>query len=97
MSLGPVVNDHTAPQSEDASRRRLRTGAARVALELTGSARNRGCGLRAEAMADHVSVRNLDRMAHGMNPVAVLRPSKRWCAVCRRDGIDPWQDPDHAH
>ena len=97
MSLGPVIHDHTAAQSEDAGRRRLRTGAARVALAMTASGRDRGMGLRAEAMADGTSVRNLDRMAHGMNPVTILRPSKRWCKTCRDDGRDPWQSPNHAH
>lgn len=66
----PVIHrEHTAPQWQDAGRRRLRSGAARVALDI----KRRGFqapGLRAEAMAQAHSERTLERMAAGGGSVA---------------------------
>lgn len=97
MKIGPVLRDHTAPQDQDYGRRRLRKGAARVALDMMTTGQGIGHGLRAEAMMRGHSVKNLSRMADGMNPVVITRPTKRWCRVCRNDGLDPWQDVDHYH
>lgn len=95
MDLAPVQREHTAPQSEDAARRRLRTGAARVAQEMRDTGQGVGQGFRAEAMAFGVGSRNLGRMADGMNPIPVTRPTARWCGTCKRAGAEPWQPLDH--
>ena len=95
MNLGPVLHDHTAPQSHDWARRRLRTGAAKVAQEIRDTGRNAGLGLRAEALLQGMSSHNLGRLAEGMNPV--LRPTQVWCGRCKQRTGNPWQAPGHEH
>lgn len=96
MAFGPVTRDHTAPQSHDWGRRRMRTGAARVAREMRDTGHGLGKGFRAEQIMRSTSSRNLNRMAEGMNPVAVTQPTSRYCNRCKARGQDPWQPPDHA-
>lgn len=93
MSLGPVTKDHPAPQSQDWGRRRLRSGAAKVALDITRKGLF-GEGLRAAAMAQGTSEHNLERMAKGRNPSTIGTPTLRHCLACSRAGRpDPWHPP----
>ena len=64
MSLGPVSRlGRTAPASEDAARRRLRAGAANVALRIQRTGEGVGSGFVAEHMAQGHNARTLERWA----------------------------------
>ena len=54
------MRDHTAPQDQDAGRRRLRAGAARVALDIKRKGFY-GEGLKANEMAQGHSERTLEK------------------------------------
>ena len=97
MSLTSVTRDHTAPQTEDWGRRRLRKGAASVAREMRDTGHGIGLGYKAEDMMRGTSRRNLSRMAEGFSPLVITRPLSRWCKICKDAGENPWRSPEPHH
>ena len=78
MRLGPVTRDHTAPQDQDEGRRRLRKGAALVALDIKRKGFY-GEGLRANDMAQGHSERTLERFARGASATTAYFISPAAC------------------
>ena len=93
--LQPVIRDHTAPAWQDEGRRRLRKGAAFQARQMRDTGHGVGHGLKAEALMRGTGATNLSRMAVGMKPVAVTKPTARWCKACRDAGREAFQPLDH--